>query len=167
MCHIQRNLILRWYSRINIRDAQFLAPLVLMMETGKLVLEQEIVRSDYLQEYLSGLYQCEDIQEHEKALFDTTSYYISALLFEHWNIEPLYVDVLKGLDFEVEGDFKMKEYENALRVIRTAINVKYILSDDSIKEASEIVDRMGLDVSDFKEIAYRVRETYLKNSEKE
>ncbi|QOY53679.1 HDOD domain-containing protein [Candidatus Sulfurimonas marisnigri] len=167
MCHLQRNLILRWYSRINIRDAQFLAPLVLMMETGKLILEQEIKYSDYLQEYLSGLYQCEDIEEYEKELFETTSFYVSALLFEHWNLEPLYIDILKGIDFEQDGDFKMKEYENVLKVIKTAINVKEILSDKSIKKASEIVKKMGMDVSDFEEIAYRVKESYVAAKELE
>ena len=165
MCHLQKALMLQWYSKVDLRDAQFLAPLALMMETGKLILEHEIVASDYLQEYLAGLYKCENIQEYEKDMFETTSYFVSGLLFEHWNLEPLYVDILKGLDFKKDKDSKMKTFENELNVIRTAINVKEILSDKSIREASRIVRNMGLSATDFEHVAYRIRNCYTKQSD--
>jgi len=163
MCHIQSLLMMQWYSKIDLRHAQFLAPLTLIMESGKLILSHEVTKSNYLREFRDGLKKCKDISKYEYNLIDTSSYYVSGLLFEHWNLEPLFVVMLKNLDFEdskITG--KMEYYINTLDVIRTAVNVKDILTDNSIQNASYLVDDLNLDVEHFNNVAYRIRETYNK-----
>jgi len=163
ICHLQSALMMQWYSKVDLRHAQFLAPLALIMETGKLILAKEIGESDYIQEFKNGLRECSSIEEYEHSLVDTTSYYLSGLLFEHWNLEPLYVDMLKGLDFEHEKGFKMDYYIDTLDVVRTAINVKEILTDQSIEKACLIVEDMDLDSEYFRHIAKRIKESYEKS----
>ncbi len=177
VCQLQQTLMLRWYSTINKREAEFLAPLALIMESGKLILSKEVINSDYCGEFRKGFNECENIQDYEKSLIDVTSYFLTAILFEHWNLEPRYVKILKNLDYEeeeVSADTKdednkpkrrrsrAKTYEKELNVIRTAISVKDILTDSSIKEASEIVQEMGFDAQEFKEIAVDIRKSYFK-----
>jgi len=166
ICLIQSHLMTQWYSKIDLRHAQFLAPLALIMESGKLILAKEIIKSAYLQEFQQGLKDCDDISKYEYDLIDTSSYYISGLLFEHWNLEPLYVKMLKNLDFEEEkiAD-KMEHYIDTLDVIRTAVNVKDILSDNSIEKASKIVRSLNLDTEHFKHVAYRIKASYTKQRE--
>ena len=84
------------------------------------------------------------------------------LLFEYWNLEPLYVQILKGLDFEDEYSPKIASYIDSLDVIRTAVNPKNILTKESIKEAAELVEDIGLDPEHFTKVASRVREQYNK-----
>ena len=163
ICHLQSALMMQWYSKVDLRHAQFLAPLALIMEAGKLILAKEIGESDYIQEFKNGLRECSSIEEYEHSLVDTTSYYLSGLLFEHWNLEPLYVDMLKGLDFEHEKGFKMDYYIDTLDVVRTAINVKEILTDQSIEKACLIVEDMDLDSEYFRHIAKRIKESYEKS----
>ena len=43
ICQLQSSLMLQWYARIDLRHAQFMAPLALIMESGKLVLANEII----------------------------------------------------------------------------------------------------------------------------
>jgi len=164
MCHLQSALMLQWYSKIDLRHAQFLAPLALIMESGKLVLAQEVSKSAYIQEFKQGLKECDDITKYEYSLVDTSSYYLSGLLFEHWNLEPLFVTMLKNLDFEEDilGK-KMEYYVNTLDVIRTAVNVKEILTPNSIENAAGVVEGLGLDGEHFKHIAFRIKNSYEKN----
>ncbi len=162
MCHLQSNLMMQWFSTIDLRQAQFLAPLALIMESGKLVLSNEISKSNYEQEFKKGFRDCEDMERYEYSLIDTTSYYLSALLFEHWHLEPKYIEVLKGLDFEIETDKKTEHYIDTLDVIRVAINVKEILTDESILLACNVVEDLEMDPKHFRSVAVRVRDEYNK-----
>ena len=162
VCHMQSSLMSQWYSKIDLRHSQFLTPLALIMESGKLVIAKEVTSSGSIKAFSQGLKTCDNVSVFEDSFFGTSSYYVSGLLFEHWNLEPLYVDMLKGLDFEHEASSKMGIYVDTLDVVRTAVNVKNILTDDSIAEASDIVAEMGLDTEHFEKVARRVRETYLK-----
>jgi len=166
MCLLQSHLMMQWYSKIDLRHAQFLAPLALIMESGKLILAREIMKSSYLEEFQTGLKKCDDISKYEFNLVDTSSYYISGLLFDYWNLEPLYVRMLKNLDFEDEDiTGKMEYYIDTLDVVRTAINVKDILSDNSIEKAAVIVDDLNLDSEHFKHVAHRIKSTYMKKQD--
>jgi HD-like signal output (HDOD) protein len=164
LCHLQSALLMQWYSHIEVRDAQFISSLALIMESGKLVVAKEVVASDYCGEFRKGYNECESIEEYEKSLIGVTSYEISALLFKHWNLEPLYSTILEALDNEEKYnllDVKEQNYVNEIDVIRTAINAKDILSNISIEKAAHKVMGMGYSDQLFKDVAYRVRENYL------
>jgi len=165
LCHLQSSLMFEWYSTINVQVAKFLSSLALIMESGKLILAKEVIASDYAGEFRKGFNECESIQEYEKSIIGTTSYYLTALLFEHWSLEPAYVKLLKSLDFQENEELAMNKvkqaYMNALDVVRVSINVKDILSDTSIQKASSIVAGMGHDPKVFQYIAFKLRESYL------
>jgi len=162
ICHIQSALMTQWYSRVDLRHAQFLASLALIMETGKLVVAREVVKSGNIKEFTEGIKACEDTTLYEDELFGSSSYYISGLLFEHWNMEPIYVDILKGLDYEHKksNTQQMEAYINSLDVIRTAVNVKEVLTKSSLKKATLLLEEMGFNVGDFLLIANRIKKRY-------
>ena len=162
ICQLQSSLMLQWYARIDLRHAQFMAPLALIMESGKLVLANEIMKSNYIKKFTFGYKKAKNIIEFEHDLLGTTTYYLSGLLFEYWKLEPLYVEILKGLDFEANTSEKMKSYIDSLDVVRTAVNVREILTKKSIHEACLIVEEMGLDPEHFEKVALRVKEQYNK-----
>ncbi|OHE09297.1 MAG: histidine kinase [Sulfurimonas sp. RIFOXYD12_FULL_33_39] len=160
ICHLQSTLMMQWYSKIDLRHAQFLSPLALIMETGKLILAKEVMQSNFSKEFTSGYIKSNNSTEFEYRLLDTTTYYLTGLLFEHWNLEPLYVEILKGLDFESDNSSKVESYINSLDIVRTAVNLKNVLTDTSIKDACEMVEDIELDVEHFKRVANRVKEQY-------
>ncbi len=165
ICHLQSTLLTQWHSKIDLRHAQFLAPLALIMEAGKLILANEISASDYAKEFKKGLANCNSVEDYEDELVGTTSYYVSGVLFEHWNLEPLYVRMLKNLDYnEEELTFKMEYYIKTLNVVRTAVNIKDILTDKSIANASKLVKDMDLDEEYFEHVAKRIKTSYMKKN---
>lgn len=164
ICHMQSALLTQWYSEINLREAQVLAPLALIMESGKLVVAQEVVQAGSIKEFITGLKAAENISEYENSLFGTSSYYVSGLLFKHWNLDSHYVDMLKGLDFEYDGASQMGHQIDILDAVRTAVNVADIFTDESISDATEIVTDMGLDVEHFKKVCLKIKEKYSQNN---
>ncbi len=164
VCLMQSALMTQWYSKIDLRHAQFLAPLALIMESGKLVVAKEVPTYLNIKEFSEGMIKADHIASYENSIFGTSSYYVSGLLFDYWNLEPLYVDMLKGLDFENDDlTDKMNHYINTVDVVRTAVNVKTIFTDESIKEASDLVSDMGLDVEHFERVAFRIKGNYLES----
>lgn len=162
ICQLQSSFMMQWFSKIDLRHAQFIAPLALIMESGKLVLANEVMKSSYIQKFTYGYKKTKNPSEFEHSLLGTTTYHLSGLLFEYWKLEPLYVEILKGLDFEVETSAKVKSYIDSLDAVRTAVNVKEVFTKESIYEACGIVQEMGLDTEHFEKIALRVKEQYNK-----
>ncbi len=168
VCQLQGRLMFKWCSKINSKDAQFLTPLALMMESGKLILAQEVLNSDYSGEFRKGFNECENIQDYEKNLITKTSYNLTAMLFSHWNLESKYVEILNLLDAS-EDELKEKNvdeniisYIQKVKVVRRCINVKEIFTDSSIKESMKLVQALGLDANYFKEVAHELKKSYLK-----
>ena len=146
---------MQWYSKINLKDAKYLSSLALIMETGKLIIAAEVVKSEYSDIFRKLFIECEDIEEFEKSIIEINSYKLSAILFEHWNLEPTYIEILKSLDTYDES--KIKKFIYAIKVVTTAINLKEVLTEKSIMKASEIVASMDLDTDDFIKISYELK----------
>ena len=164
VCHMQSSLMSQWYSRVDLRHSQFLTPLALIMESGKLVISQELTSAGDIKAFSEGIKTSNDISHFEDSYFGTSSYYVSGLLFEYWNLEPLYVDMLKGLDFEHEVSSKMGVFIDTLDVVKTAVNIKDIFTPESIAEASRMVEDMELDTEHFENVARRIKSTYEKKN---
>ena len=165
MCILQSSLMMQWYAKIDLHDTHILTSLALIMESGKIIISKELLGSDYREEYRKGFLACENIPKFEQEFLYTTSYYLSALLFEHWNLTPVYSIVLKNLDrdevdYDEEVDAIMAQYIKAIDVIRTAVNLKEVLTDESIKKAATKVSEMGLSSEDFEAVANRIRKKY-------
>ncbi|WP_297484095.1 HDOD domain-containing protein [Sulfurimonas sp.] len=165
MCILESSLMMQWYSRIDLRDTHLLTSLSLIMESGKIIISKELMESSYREIYREGFLACENIPEFEQEFLDTTSYYLSGVLFEHWNLNSLYVLILKNLDkdedkMDDEVDDIIKQYIKAIDIVRTAINLKEVLTDQSIKKASQKVKELGLDVEHFETVAKRIRKKY-------
>jgi len=164
MCILQSSLMMQWFAKVNLRDTDILMSLALIMESGKLIIAKELYASDYLEVYREGFLACDNIVVYEKEFFCTTSYYLSSVLFRHWNLEPMYADVLEAMDADEkrkqEFDAKIIMLSDALDVVRTAINLKEVLTDASINKAIIKVNRMGLDGAHFEKTALRVKKAY-------
>lgn len=160
ICQLQNALMMQWYSRVDLKHAQFMAPLALIMESGKLILSVEVAKSGYSKKFELGYRNAKDLARFEYDLIGTTSYYLSALMLEHWKFDSTYIEILKGLDFEVQTSQKVKSYIDSLDTVRTAINPRHILTNDSINDACCIVEDMGLDADDFEYVAKRIKDRY-------
>ncbi len=162
--HLQSRLVSQWFSKIDKKTAKYLSPLALIMESGKLILAKEIVSASQIKEFNLALSMSENIPRYENDIFGTSSYYVGGLLFEHWNLNPRYVDILKSLDFEYESKTKIDVHVDILDIVRTVINIKEILNEKSIAKASEMVEELGFNVDNFIDTAEEIQMAYIGNS---
>ena len=100
VCHLQSKFVSQWYGKINESSALFLAPLALIMESGKIILAKEITANGCIKSFSQGLQDAQSVSLYEHKHFTTSSYFVSGLLFEHWNLNRNYTEILKSLDFE-------------------------------------------------------------------
>jgi len=164
VCQLQSILINKWYSPIDMSQARFLTPLALIMESGKLLTAREITQQGKIKEFNEGFKEADNYTVFENSYFGTSSYFVSGLLFEHWNLESHYVAILKGLDFEYENSSpQLAKWIDSLDVVRTAINVGEVLTENSIKKAANLVYEMGLNTADFINIAREIKNNYENN----
>lgn len=160
MCQLQAALLFQWYMGVDIKRAQILVPLSLIMETGKAIFAQEVGASDYAHLFTEEMYYAQNMEEVEYKYSDSTSYYIGGLLFEHWNFSKRYVEIMKSLDFDDEAyDVDQRDLD-ILDVIRTAVNIQGFLSKENIKKASELIKELGLDEASFMHTALRIKNAY-------
>jgi len=159
MCHLQSALLFQWYMGIDMRRAQGLVPLALIMETGKAIFAQEMASSDYGHLFTEELYYAKDMQEVEHKYSGTTSYFIGGLLFEHWNFSQRYIDLMKALDFDSQSELEQIDLD-ILEVIRTAINIKGFLNKENLDKALTLVKELGLDQAAFMQAALRIKNAY-------
>lgn len=164
VCQLQSSLVMQWYSKIDIRQAQFLTPLALIMESGKLVMAKDVMKNNFAQKFKEGYLSSKNTVEFEDSVYKTSSYFVSGILFEHWNLEPLYVEILKAIDYEPEyATDKIESYTDTLAVIKTAVNPKEILTKESVLRAARLVKDLGFDEESFINIALRIKKTYIQN----
>jgi len=156
MCALQRSLLTQWYTSIDAQTAHYLAPLALMMETGKLILENELRQSEYYGEYVSAMPQSDTIEGFEQEFLGETTYALTAELFRHWNLDATYTQILIAMD-SGSDDKQITRYAQLLRVIRTAVNMKAQLSPKSIDTASELVQVMGYSAEAFTKMAKKLK----------
>jgi HD-like signal output (HDOD) protein len=160
MCHLQSALLFQWYMRVDIKKAQILVPLALIMETGKVIFAQEMAASDYAHLFTEEIYHAKNMEEVEHKYSDTTSYYIGGLLFEHWNFSHRYINLMKSLDFDGKGlDVDQKDLD-ILDIIRLAINVKGFLTKETLNNACELIRELNMDEAGFMQAALRIKNAY-------
>ena len=160
VCNIQSSLLLQWYSKIDQENAKYLAPLALIMETGKLIVANEVSKSAYEEEFKKGIAEEKSIVIYEKNLLNKTSYDISSDVFNYWHMEPLYSKILKNMDEESISQ-KIQLSRDILKVIITAVNVKSVLSKESVLNACVLVEKMGENPNDFVSTALNVKKAYV------
>ncbi len=161
ICNIQSALLLEWYSKINSDDAKFLAPLALIMEVGKLVIANEVNQGLQKEEFIEGFKNSKNIKNYEKELLGITSYDLSAKIFNHWHFNSSYIKILEGLDTDNNLDEKIKNYIEILNVIITAVNVKSLLTKESVMQSCRILQKIGLDPDAFANAALKVKKAYI------
>lgn len=159
MCHLQSALLFQWYMKVDIKKAQILVPLALIMEIGKVIFAQEMAASDYGHLFTEEIYYAKDMQEVEHKYSDTSSYFISGLLFDHWHFTHRYINLMKSLDFDSEFDVEQKELD-ILNIIRLAVNVKGFLTKKTLEDACELIRELEMDEASFMRSALRIKNAY-------
>ena len=125
---------------------------------GKIVIANEISESEYASLFLDEIHQKECVDTLENFYAETTSVGVNALLFKHWNFDDEFIDIMNYMQEPIEGKEYLAEYANALKIVKTAVNVSDQLSDKSIENAVELASELGFDKDRLQRVTQRIKQ---------
>lgn len=157
---LQSALTFQWYMGVNVDICKFILPVSFLMETGKVLIAKELIESAYADQFYQMIDEHETIEETEKFFTDTSTPWINALLFDNWNFNETFIMLMKYMDEDGPIPDSYIEMVQALRIVRTAVNIKETLTDQSINKAAKMVDKIGLNSIKFINTAKRLQSKY-------
>ena len=159
VCNLQSALMFQWYMSVDIQQVKFLAPVAFLMEIGKVIISREVNNSDYIQLFQDEVLKSNTAKEAEVVFTDMTSTQVAAKLFEHWYFDASFILAMQYMDDVNNAPDDVKAYINALNVVRMAVNINDQLTDESIAEAANLVEELGLNKERFIKTAKRLQES--------
>ena len=157
---MQSDFIFQWYMGRDVESAKIMTPIAFLMETGKILIANDMLQQKKETKFLTDLHRFEDISSVENIHVTMTSAQINALIFEHWKLNSLFVDTMRYLDGEYAIPSELEEHVTSLQITRKIINVKSQFRESSILEALDIVHRMRFDEALFLKIVERIEDKY-------
>ncbi|WP_345993886.1 HDOD domain-containing protein [Sulfurimonas sp. HSL-1716] len=137
----QAALIYSWYKKIDKEKADKLFLASLLQETGKILIASYIIQHDEVMTFKSEIEMTHNIATVEKSYVDETTATVTAAIFEHWEFDTDFVDMIRYSDFPHLAPPELAEYSTALNIVKTIIPVNNPLSEMSIniglKKASD------------------------------
>ncbi|MBN2896195.1 MAG: HDOD domain-containing protein [Campylobacterales bacterium] len=154
---LQSELMFQWYMGIDVEKAKLLTPMAFLMETGKILISKELIERHRDEVFLADIHRYDNVEYVENIHVSMTTAQINALVFEHLKLSPLFIECMKYLDDEYEIPKEIELLVKALQIVRSAVNIREQLSDESIAQAITRAKEGPYDSGKFEKVAYRIR----------
>lgn len=154
---IQSTLMFQWFMTINIKQSGILVPIAFLMDIGKIIIAKEIVELNKVDSFSEKIKISDSISEVEKEYTGMTSAEITSLLFEYWNFNEVFSNVIKDSDEPYYADEEYQVMCQAIDVVKTCVNVKGIMTEKNFKSARMKSLQYGLSVANFIKVTDRIQ----------
>lgn len=154
---LQSMLMFQWYMSVDVSATITLVPISFLMQTGKIIIANEISNSDYEAEFTRMIQEKNSITETEKLFTGFSSAEVTSLLFKHWNFNDIFSNVIKGSDNPNEADKEYRQLCRAIDVVQTAINIQDIFTETSIENAKTKALLYGFDIEKLTRTLHRIQ----------
>lgn len=142
--------VTKWYFKSMPRLFDVLSPATFLSNLGQVLISHYLIHEHKSKEFNTMLNEESDVTKVEKNFCDISAVELTAEVFEHWSMEKRLVDTLRYIDNPMESPNKKDRiYSQILHCIHTMIPYNGIISDESIKEATTLVEKYGLDLENF------------------
>jgi HD-like signal output (HDOD) protein len=90
-----------------------------------------------------------DIEAAERAVVGSDTAEVSASIFSQWKFEEGLVQVIKNAQTPQNAPEEYQRAASILHVVRTAVPINGVLTDESVAAAKELVSKYALDMPSF------------------
>lgn len=142
---LQATMMMKWYKQINKAKADKLYLATFLQETGKILIASDVIEEDEVTSFFSEIELTNNIAQVERAYVDVTSAEVTAEIFEHWNFDDEFINMIKYSDLPDEAPEEIKEYATALNIMKTVVPVNKPLSEVSINIGLQKASDAGYD----------------------
>lgn len=143
---LQATLMMRWYKKINREKADKLYLSSFLQETGKILIASDIIQEDETTSFQSEIELTNNIAQVEKSYVDVTCSEVTAKIFEHWNFDDEFIDMIKYSDNPMQAPEEVQEYSLALNIIKSIVPVNKPFSEVAINIGLKTAENAGYDV---------------------
>ncbi|MBU1657896.1 HDOD domain-containing protein [bacterium] len=153
----QHGLMTAWCLRKENKLLGVLSPAAFLVEIGKVLISQQIMAEKKQDVFRDALKDLQDVEEAERKIVGTNTPEVSARIFEHWRFESSLVDVIKHCQEPQNAEPQNQRAASILHVVRVAVPINGVITDQSIKEAKELIARYSLDLESFEKALENAR----------
>lgn len=148
---LQAALILSWYNKIDRHKANKLYLAAFLQETGKIIIASDIIQEDETTTFYSEVELSNNLAQVEKSYVNVTSAQVTAMIFEHWNFDKEFIEMIKYADDPQLAPADVKEYSTALNIVKTVLPINKPLSEVAINFGLKKASDAGYDAELLKE----------------
>jgi len=141
----QAALVMNWYKRIDKVKADKLFLAAFLQETGKILISSDIIQEDETTSFKSEIEMSNNIAQVEFSYVQDTTATVTAAIFEHWNFDSEFIEMIRFSDNFTKAPDEVKEFSQALHIVKTIIPMNKPFDDMSINFGLKKAHDLGYD----------------------
>jgi HD-like signal output (HDOD) protein len=145
----QHGLMTAWCLRKENKLLGVLSPAAFLVEIGKVLIAQQIMADGKQEEFRNALKELQDVEAAERQVTGVDTPEVSATIFEQWRFEDGLVDVIRNCQNPEKAEDDDKRAASILHVVRVAVPINGLLTDESVDKAKELIEEYNLDMESF------------------
>lgn len=154
---LQNALVSRWVAKVDRSMLGNLSLASFLLELGKVVISRYLIDSKQVDLLKENLSKGASVEESEIAACGSKSEDVTATLFWRWNFDPNLVHLIRfANEPEDASDVETQEMAKFLKVAKEAINLEGNITDQTLKNAHELLTDYGLSSNPFDEAVEKI-----------
>jgi len=145
----QHALTTSWCLKKENRLMGVLSPAAFLVEIGKVLIAQQVIADKKEAEFQAAIKELQDVEAAEREVIGVDTPEVSATIFAQWKFEEELVDVIKNCQNPDAAKEEDKKAARILNVVRVAVPINGVITDESIQAAKELIQKYELDMDSF------------------
>jgi len=145
----QHALMTAWCLRKENKLLGVLSPAAFLVEIGKVLIAQQVIADNKQEEFRDALAELQDVEAAEREVVGADTPEVSATIFAQWKFEEGLVDVIRNCQNPEKAEDEDKRAAQILNVVRIAVPINGVVTEDSINKAKELIENYDLDMPSF------------------
>jgi HD-like signal output (HDOD) protein len=155
---VQNALINSWIGKVDKSALALLAPAAFLVEIGKIVISQYLIKNNLSAEFQSDLNQNHSYEKSELHLCGSRSYDVAATIFYNWNFNSDLVHLVRYADEPDDAlDEETKTLAKYLKVVKSVVNFQGEITEETLKEANNLIEEYELDTEAFNNAVEKIQ----------
>jgi HD-like signal output (HDOD) protein len=126
-----------------------LSPAAFLVEIGKVLIAQQIIADKTQEKFKEALIATQDVEAAEREIAGVDTPEVSATIFEHWRFEAGLVETIRNCLNPENAKDDIKKAAQILQVVRTAVPINGVITEQSTAAAKELITKYNLDMESF------------------
>ena len=145
----QHAIMIAWCLKKENKLMGILSPAAFLVEIGKVLIAQQIITDKKQNAFKEALKTSQSVEEAERKITNVDTPEVSSSIFEHWRFEEGLIDTIRNCQDPQKANPQDQKAAQILHVIRVTVPMNGIVTNKSIAQAKELIEKYGLDLKSY------------------